>query len=195
MPILPQEPDLYPDGLFSASGAPSEHGLRWWVLHTRPRQEKSLARDLRALAIPSYLPQLQRRTPSRGRVLTSYAPLFPGYLFLLTEAEGRIAALATRRVARALEVTDQEAMWRDLRQVNQLLTSGAPVTPEDRLEPGAIVEIRTGPLAGLRGKILKSASGRRFVVAVDFIQRGASVLLDDFNLACVAPDETHALAH
>jgi len=47
------------------------------------------------------------------------------------------------------------------------------------------VEIQSGPLAGLRGKVLRSASGWRFVVTIDFIQQGASVLLDDFNLVCV----------
>ena len=34
--------------------------------------------------------------------------------------------------------------------------------------------------AGLKGKIIRVATGRRFVVQVDFIQQGASVVLDDF---------------
>jgi hypothetical protein len=37
--------------------------------------------------------------------------------------------------------------------------------------------------SGLKGRIKRTASGRRFVVQVDFIQQGASVLLDDFALA------------
>ena len=40
----------------------------------------------------------------------------------------------------------------------------------------------TGPLAGLKGKILETVSRRRFVVEVDFIQRGASVVLNDYVL-------------
>jgi transcription antitermination factor NusG len=86
---------------------------------------------------------------------------------------------------RVLAVVNQDGMWHDLRQVNRLLASGAPITPEDRLAPGDAVEIRTGPLAGLKGKILKTASGRRFVVEVDFIHRGASVLLDDYCLSSI----------
>ena len=76
-------------------------------------------------------------------------------------------------------------MWSDLRQINQLIASGAPITPEERLTPGVSVEIRSGPLAGLKGKILRTASGRRFVVEVDFIQQGASVLLEDYCLTTV----------
>ena len=58
----------------------------------------------------------------------------------------------------------------------------APITPEDRLQSGMKVEVRSGALAGLRGTVLRTAAGRRFVVQVDFIQRGASVELDDFML-------------
>jgi len=76
-------------------------------------------------------------------------------------------------------------LWEDLRQVRRLITSGMLIAPEKRLTSGATVEITSGPLAGLRGKILRSASGNRFVVQIDFIQQGASVVLDDFTLTRV----------
>src|SRR5207247_2892865 len=94
-----------------------------------------------------------------------------------------LAALTTNRIVRTLPVGNQATMWADLRQIHQLIASGAPITPEERLTPGVSVEIRSGPLAGLKGKILRTASGRRFVVEVDFIQQGASVLMDNFSLA------------
>src|SRR5207245_2119577 len=96
-----------------------------------------------------------------------------------------LVAMSTRRVVSALSVVEQEGLWHNLCQVHRLITSGQPITPEDQLVPGNVVEIRSGPLAGLRGKILQRASRRRFVVEVDFIQRGASVLLDDFALVKV----------
>jgi transcriptional antiterminator RfaH len=101
----------------------------------------------------------------------------------LADRDERIAALSTARVVQPLRVVAQEELWRDLGRIHQLIASGAAVTREDRLVPGATVEIKSGPLAGLKGKIISAASGRRFVVQVDFIQRGASVLLDDFTLA------------
>jgi transcriptional antiterminator RfaH len=182
MPILPAEPALLPEGLFGEDRPEGVSLRRWRVLHTRPRQEKSLARQLHQGQIPFYLPLISQRRRMRGRVLTSHVPLFSGYLFLLADREERLAALATSRVVRALEVPDQEGLWRDLRQVHRLITSGLPVTPEERLAPGMPVAIRSGPLAGLKGKILRTASGRRFVVEVDFIHRGASVELEDFTL-------------
>jgi transcriptional antiterminator RfaH len=138
--------------------------------------------------MPFYLPLARRRLRIRGRAVTSFVPLFPGYLFLLGDRDERVAALATRRVVRALDVADQEGLWGDLRQVYRLIASGAPVAPEDRLVPGAAVEIHSGPLAGLRGVIVRAASGHRFVVQVDFIQRGASVLIDEATLTPVDHD-------
>ena len=182
MPVLSREPDLFPEELFDGLD-PAESAERlWWVMHTRPRQEKSLARELWRGRIPFYLPQIPRRRRLADRTCTSYVPLFAGYLFLFGHREERIAALVTQRVVRTLEVPDQEGLWRDLRQTEQLIASGAPLTPEDRLAPGKVVEIRSGPLIGLRGTIVRGASGRRFVVHVDFVQRGASVLVEDFLL-------------
>lgn len=183
MPILSAEPDRFPADLFDAAAAgPAAGGRVWWVLHTRPRQEKSLARHLHAGGVPFFLPTVSRRARIRGRVLTSRLPLFTGYVFLHADATGRLAALTSNRVARCLAVPDQRRFWNDLCQVERLLASGAPVTPEERLVVGSPVEITSGPLVGLSGVIVRSATGRRFVVRVDFIQQGASVLIDDFAL-------------
>jgi len=184
MPILQAEPQVYPECLFEQARERSSD-RNWWVLHTRPRQEKSVARQLHAGSMPFYLPLISRRLHMRQRVFTSYLPVFGGYVFLLAEPDERLMALATKRIVRSIPVADQDGLWHDLTQMYRLICSGAPITPEDRLSPGALVEIRSGPLAGLRGKILDKASRRRFVVEVDFIQRGASVLLDDFTLAPV----------
>jgi transcriptional antiterminator RfaH len=166
---------------------------RLWVLHTRPRQEKSLARQLHGNRIPFYLPCISRRLRYRDRVMTSHVPLFPGYVFLRGDNDARVAALETSRVIQAIHVIDQDRLWQDLRQINQLIATGEPITPEERLVPGSIVEIRNGPLTGLRGKILRSASGNRFVVEVDFIHKGASLIIDDFALAsCEVTDTADA---
>jgi len=182
MPILAAEPCWFPAPLFDQAEPLTDAERVWWVLHTRPRQEKSLARQLCVAQVPFYLPLVARRLRIRGRTLTSHVPLFGGYLFVLGNREERVTALTTNRVVQCLEVKDQADLWQDLRQLWRLIGSGAPITPEDRLAPGMSVQITSGPLVGLKGTILRTAKGRRFVVAVDFIQRGASVLLDDFVL-------------
>jgi hypothetical protein len=80
-------------------------------------------------------------------------------------------------------VGEPERLEADLRQVRHLIAAGLPVTPEEKLGPGSWVEVTHGPLAGLTGQIVRTSSGRKFVVRIDFIQRGASVLLDDYVLS------------
>jgi transcription antitermination factor NusG len=185
MPLLSQEPDLYPEQLLCQTEPDEDRERVWWVLHTRPRQEKSLVRQLLRAQIPYYLPLIPHRWRLRGRMMTSHLPLFPSYVFLFGDREERVAALSTNRIVRSLEVSDQSVLWQDLRQIHRLIAAGMPITPESRLTCGMMVEITSGPLAGLKGRILRSASGQRFVVQIDFIQRGASVVLDDFTLAKV----------
>ncbi|MGL4555639.1 MAG: transcription termination/antitermination protein NusG [Gemmataceae bacterium] len=187
MPILQAEPTVYPDDLLAQPQPPDYPDARWHVLHTKPRQEKSLARDLLDRAVPFYLPVIGHRRSIRGRVMTSLIPLFDGYLFLYSNTDAYHAALSTRRVVRALPVNDQARLAADLRQLHGLIASGLPLTPEPCLLPGQPVEIATGPLAGFRGRVVRAASGRRFVVEVDFIGRGASVVCDGMTLRPLAP--------
>ncbi len=181
MPILAPEPSLFPEALFHRDVSEFS-GRRWSVLYARPRQEKSLARQLHEKQIAFFLPLLSKRIRVRKQVVQSQLPVFPGYLFMLGDEAGRLSALRTQRVVTWLDVHDQARIWSDLRQIHRLIDLGLPISPETQLGPGVTVEINAGPLAGMRGVIMKSASGNRFVVKVDFIQRGASVLLDDYTL-------------
>jgi transcriptional antiterminator RfaH len=190
VPILAAEPDRYPSHLFDGD-RPGENAVidrSWYVLHTKPRQEKCLSRNLLAAGVAYYLPMVPRRCRAKGRILVAHAPLFPGYLFLWADREERATALAFNRVVHSLAVHDQDGLWHDLRQIGRLLGAGVAVTAESRLAPGTPVEITTGPLAGLTGVVVSSGPGThvagrpRFVVRVDFIQQGASVLLEDCAL-------------
>jgi transcriptional antiterminator RfaH len=182
MPVLAPEISQFPECLFAEERSPELESRFWWVLHTKPRQEKSLSRQLLHLEVPYYLPLIAKRCAAKDRVLVSQLPLFAGYIFMLGTEEERIASLETKRVVRALPVGDQKMLWHDLGQIHRLIEAGAPITPEDRLCPGMDVEIKSGAFAGMKGKIMRTATGRRFVVQVNFIQRGASVELDDFVL-------------
>jgi transcriptional antiterminator RfaH len=181
MPILKEEPSLYPETLLDAP--PSEGSpRRWLALYTKSRQEKSLARELLKHCIAFYLPLVRKTSVSRGRKRTSLVPLFGGYVFLYGSEEERVRGLATGRISRVLEVKDEEQLVFDLRQLRQLIISDAPLTVESRLSAGQRVRVRQGAFAELEGTVLKRRGRTRLLVSINFLQRGASVEIDDFLL-------------
>jgi transcriptional antiterminator RfaH len=182
MPILSAEPDLFPLTLLddTASGEP------WWVIYTLARREKELMRRLRSLGVGHYGPLLRQRGRSpAGRRRESYIPLFPSYVFVRGDDFARQQALSTRCVSRTLAVPDAPRLVRDLKQVCRLLASDAPLAPEARLEPGRRVRVRSGSMLGLEGTVVKRRGKDWLVVAVEFLQQGVSVLLEDFQVEAV----------
>jgi transcription antitermination factor NusG len=184
MPILCQEPSLYPaDLLESVAHQSSER--RWWALYTKSRQEKSVARHLLGLEIPYYLPMVRKTLAYPGRRVTSYVPLFTGYVFMYGSPEERIVSLSSNRVPQALAVPDTSGFTGELSRIDQLIQSGVDLAVESRPAPGQRVRIRCGALSGLEGTVLKRHGETRLVVSVDFIQQGASIQIEDCLLETV----------
>jgi hypothetical protein len=113
MPILAEQPYVFPEDLLHESISAQEPGYPefqrcWWVIYTRSRQEKALARDLFANQIPFYLPQAARYHLIRRRRFRTLDPVFPGYVFLFGTPEERVDSLKTNRISRILPVKRPE---------------------------------------------------------------------------------------
>jgi transcription antitermination factor NusG len=181
MVVISESIGLYPPDLLE-SAAEDSPDRRWWVVYTKSRQEKVFCQQLAGLQIPHFLPLVKKISYCRGRRFSSQVPLFSGYVFMHGEEHERALSLTTNRISQILTVTDGARLQYDLRQISRLIASGAPVTVEQRLAPGRRVRIRQGALAGLEGTILERRGGRRLFVAVDLLQQGASIDLEDFRV-------------
>ncbi len=182
MPILEKETSVFPETLFfDPAFEPGNSQRRWWAIFTKARHEKSLARDLLRFEIPFFLPLVPKKNLIRNKIVESHIPLFGGYVFMFGCDDERVRCLTTNRVSELLPVDDQWQLRHDLEQLNRLIDMGAPVTIERRLEPGRRVRIKSGPMRGLEGVITHRRGGqRRLLVAVEFLQHGVSVEIDDF---------------
>jgi len=179
MPILREELSSYPPDLFDGF----DQGDRlWWAVYTKARQEKALARELLQQSVPFYLPQIPKTALRRGRKFKSLIPLFQGYVFMLGTPDERRTALTTNRVSRVLDVADGGQLFHDLKQVRKLIESNAPLSVESRLDVGRRVRVKSGSLMGLEGTVQSRRGESRLVVAVQFLQQGVSMVIDDFNL-------------
>jgi transcription antitermination factor NusG len=177
--VLKRESDIYPANLLETI-APWD---QWWVIYTLSRHEKQLMRKLRASAVRHYGPQFIKRTQSpRGRIRSTQQPLFPNYVFLTGDEHARLLALQTNCVSRIVPVVDVEQLVTDLRQLRDLIATGAPITPEEKLVPGDRVRVRSGPFKDFEGTVIQREGQRRLIIAVNFTSQGASVRLDECQL-------------
>ncbi len=183
MPILPREPDVYPDDLLDHPYLGQQEDSCWWVLYTFARKEKQLMRLLRKLDVPHYCPLVPKRNrSSSGRERTSYVPLFAGYIFVHGNETHRYTAVTTNCVSRCIDVPDGLSLTSDLREIRSLIDTGVPLLKEARLGEGAPVRVRSGPLAGLQGIVIRRHGKARLLVAVNFLQQGASAVLEECEI-------------
>jgi transcription antitermination factor NusG len=194
MPILDREVDMFPGDLLErciAENAANDSGMnldptevpRWFAMYTLARYEKKLMRQLFDRKIGYYAPVIEKRYRSAaGRVRTSYMPLFSNYVFMYGTEEDRYNAVSTGSISRWVPVKDASRLITDLKQIRDLIATGAAITPEARLEAGDKVRVRTGPFAGFYGVVTKRQGETRLLVFVDFMGQGASVHIEDCQL-------------
>jgi transcription antitermination factor NusG len=179
VPVLAAESQIYPADLFVRSSNEEE---KWWVLHTKSRCEKSLARTLEREGISFFLPLGQSKRRHQRRLVTSHVPLFPGYLFLRGDDQSRIVALQTNKVATTLDVEDQEQLEGELSALFRVVCSGEEVKAEPSLHTGDRIEVIYGVLAGLRGVIVRNDGQSRIFIDVKMLGRGVSVQVEDWMI-------------
>ena len=193
MPLLRAEPNLYPETLFT-DPMPVDASARWWVLYTRARAEKSLARQLHGRRIAFYLPLYKSTWNHNGRHRSSHLPLFPGYVFLFGGDDARLAALETNLLTSTIPVAEQERLYSDLLRVERLAGGPVPVAPECDFATGEPVVIESGPFQGMTGKILRRGQQTRFVVEIELLRRGVSVEFEGWLLRPLTASSASALS-
>lgn len=151
---------------------------RWWVAHTKSRNEKALAHDLMARNVSYFLPMTWKVRRQSHRTIKSLLPLFTGYLFFCGDENGRIELLKTNRVASLIEVKDQASLVDELVGFERALRAGAPLIPHKYIAKGQWCRVIAGPLLGLEGIVVQTKSDTRLVLQIDLLGQAASVEID-----------------
>jgi transcription antitermination factor NusG len=150
----------------------------WHVLHTRSRQEKALALDLVALGMEYYLPLVRKVVYYGRRKVEVDSPLFPSYLFLWGTKDQAYLADQTKRVARLINVADQNKLHWELRNIQTALSKVPVLDPHPFLQRGMRVEVRAGPFRGLQGLVEERRTNDRLVLQVETFGRAVSLEID-----------------
>lgn len=165
--------------------SPDFMSLRWFVAHTRPRCEKQVADFCAESGLSHFLPLFPSVRNYPGKKVVFYKPLFPGYVFLELRSEDLQRVKQYRHVARLLEPGDQAEFVSQLSDIRLALESEREVRLAPNITEGRTVQIRSGPLRGLEGVVLRRAGITEVVLRLDFIGEAAAVKVEANELELV----------
>jgi transcription antitermination factor NusG len=146
---------------------------RWYAFTTQPRHEKAVARQLESKSIESFVPLLTTPSRRKDRRAVVDQPLFPGYVFTRIDAGDRAHVLRIPSVVRVLSFNGVPADIADeeIDAVRRCLIRGENPEPHPFPEQGDTVRVKSGPLQGLQGVIIRCKSSLRLVVSINLIHK------------------------
>jgi transcription antitermination factor NusG len=157
---------------------------RWYAAYTRANHERRVADQLAERGLESYLPQYESVRKWKDRRVRLQMPLFPGYIFVHLALRNRLKVLQVPGVAylvgfagRPVAVPEEE-----FGRIRGLLQKGLRAAPHRYLAAGRRVRVRSGPLEGMAGIVVRRKNGNRLVISVEVIQRAMVVDLDGADL-------------
>jgi transcription antitermination factor NusG len=156
----------------------------WYGLRTRSHHEKWVQEQLVTRGIETFLSLVEWCRQWKDRRKLVAFPLFPGYCFARFPLSQRVTVLSSQGVAEILGNRDGPVPVPDaeIEAVRKLVTSTLPYDPHPYLREGMPVEVIRGPLAGVRGRLVRKGSRARLVIGVTLIHQGASVEIDALDV-------------
>jgi len=151
---------------------------RWYVAHTRANHEKCVAEQLNRRAVKHFLPLYESVRRWKDRRVRLQLPLFPGYVFVRLALQDRLQVLHIPSVVRLVGFNRHPAALPEgeVEALREELTRQFRAEPHPYLTVGRRVLIKSGPLRGRQGILLRRKGKYRIVLSVDLIMR--SIILD-----------------
>ena len=159
---------------------------RWYATYTSANHEKRVAQQVERRSLESFLPLYESVRRWKDRRVRLDLPLFPGYVFVRMNLRDRLKVLEIPGVARLVGFDGHPAPVpnEDIETIRACLAGRHPVQPHRYVQRGQRVRVLSGPLAGLRGIVVRQKNCTRFVISLDLLMRSVSVEFDtsDFDL-------------
>ena len=170
-----------------ATPGASEEGANWYALYTAPRHEKSVAGQAGRHGIGCFLPLYRsvRRWKDRRKELDLV--LFPGYVFVQIALRDRLRVLQLPGAVRLVSVNGQPAALpeNEIEALRNRLNVAGSLEPHPYLRVGRRIRVRSGPMQGLEGIIVRRKDRCRLVFSLDLIQRSIAVEVDEPDVEAV----------
>ncbi len=160
--------------------------MPWYLIHTKPRQEKVALENLERQGYTCLLPMLPKEKIRKRSIDASAEPLFPRYLFLQTDenrtGRGLAPVRSTRGVSRLVSFGAMPAEVAP--RLIELLRSfeHQEATPVPLFLPGERVIVTTGAFAGLEAVYKMADGARRAMILIEILHKEVRMSISPADL-------------
>ena len=155
----------------------------WYLIHSKPREEKLAQENLERQGYEVYLPLILGRKKKRSRTIRSIQPMFPRYLFirLSNQTDDWSPIRSTIGVANLVRFGMKpakvpEKLIENLKQNEN--DEGIHDLPSKELNVGDQVLIAEGPFEGCMATLFSQNSDERVVVLLKIAENHIKVKLE-----------------
>ncbi|MEW5893870.1 MAG: transcription/translation regulatory transformer protein RfaH [Pseudomonadota bacterium] len=148
--------------------------MHWYLVHTKPRQERCALQNLAQQGYECYLPFITVEKLRQGALAVVEEPLFPRYLFIRLDdglsGKGWGPIRSTRGVSRLVTFGTEPARL-DARLVEQIRAREGSNKPQPLFVPGERVQVIQGPFAGLEAIYQMTEGENRVMVLIELLSK------------------------
>jgi len=158
---------------------------RWYAVYTCANHEKRVAEQLRERSVDYFLPMYECERRWKDRRVKLQTPLFPGYVFVrIALRDDRLRILQTPGIVHLVSFSGHPAPLpqEDIQAIQDCLSHGLQVEPHPYLRVGHRMQVKSGPLQGLEGVIVRRKNRSRFILSFDLLQRAVAIEMNAIDL-------------
>ena len=141
--------------------------MHWYVVSTKPHQEKQAELHVKQCGIECFLPLLKESKIIRRTRKTVIEPLFPGYLFARFDLDKHYRAVSYATGVRKIVEFGSGPVELDATMIDAIkerLNNGYVTPHSEHFKMGQILHIKGGPLAGFEAVFVREMTDRNRVL-------------------------------
>lgn len=162
----------------------------WYALYTRHQHEKMVADLLSKKDFNVFLPQYETTHRWKDRLKKLCLPLFPSYVFVKGGLDRQLQIMTTPGVysivanaGRAAAIPEEQ-----IDAVKRMVDGSLRVEPHPFLKCGDHVRVKTGPLQGIEGVLVRKKNLTRLVLSIEMLMKSVAVEIDAWMVERISSD-------
>jgi transcription antitermination factor NusG len=159
----------------------------WYAVYTCARHEKCVAEQMGRREIRAFLPVYRSVRRWKDRRKEVEMALFPSYVFVRVALQERPRVLEIPGVVSIVGAGGKPAPLADheIEPFLQGIKGCLKMEPHPFLRVGRRVRLRSGPMAGLEGILLRRKDDVRLIISLEILMRAVAVEIDEADVeAC-----------